>query len=169
MSGHELADIFARLSDQDQEDALLRSLELLFARSEWGVAEEFIKLVMSLPGHDNLRLNALALGIRTALRLEKTEAAFERFELLLAQAGQGGDLAAEAILQLAEALLPARADKLVAIWDACAVMPMRKDARQAWRKAGHLLAQACAGNRNEAEAARIRALLAASHDRLKRA
>lgn len=156
-----LADIFARLPKADQVAALIHSLEMIFARSEWPLINDLLPEILRMQGQEKLRTHALSIGVKAALRLREYDLAFEHYQQLQESGKSHTDtlLQIEALYQMVIQILPAKADKLSAIWESFISPDMPIEALEVWAKIGILLWQAFSKTRQEGRASYIKVRL----------
>lgn len=149
-----LADLYKLLPEADQETALINSIELIFARSEWPLLNDLLPHMLSLEGHESVRAHALSIGAKAALRLGQPDLAFARCQNLL-EFGKSQiniRLQVEALYQLAIQILPGRAERLMSMWGALDPDQMPKETAELWARIGVLLCGTVSKNREEENA-----------------
>lgn len=146
-----LADIFTLLPKADQEAALIHSLEMIFAKSQWPLINALLSPVLHLRGYWKLRANALMIGVKAALRLREYDLAFERFQQLLelGKPDKNIQIKIETLYQMAIQILPARTDMLAFLWESFIPEELPMEALEVWAKIGVLLHEAFSKNRQE--------------------
>lgn len=155
--------IFALLPEEDQEEALLYALELVYARGEWQLACEALERILHLQVNKKLYGRAILLGIKAALRLSKPEIALERFQRLLAlkPCAASRALQMESLFLISSHVLPCRAEKLAVLWEELGASTMSASSRQLWARTGAMLEKTFTKNGNPVQANKIRDLATA--------
>lgn len=150
MSEASLITVFSLLPVEEQQKAILESLELMFAKGEWGAIDELLMPIQQIRGQGIFKAHALAIGVKCALRHKNYDMALERYNLI-AHMGDNPDVAeilGEVLYQLAIYLLPSHATKIYALWRPLIFPDMQMGLQNNLGEVGVMLAGAFDKTRN---------------------
>ena len=118
MSKTDFVPIFSLLPEEYQKQAILGRMEFMFANAEWNEIEKLLPAILNLQDQSQFKADVLLIGIKCALRLQKINLAFERYELLsdIINASNLADIQARALFLFASQILPHKSKKIFFYW-----------------------------------------------------
>lgn len=153
-----LLNVFGRLPEEHQKEAILERLQLMLAKGEWSSVEEVLAEIMQIAGHESFKAHACAMGIKCAIRLREYDKAIQRYEMLSTCEEVPGiiSLKAESIYQLAMRMPPERASKIFTLWEELLASDMPEGLQRSLGETGMLLAKAFQKNRDGEHASLVK-------------
>lgn len=161
MSETSLLGICGMLPESCQEQAILNCLNMRLANGEWSEVDSILISVGQIRGHTRFKANALAIGVKCAVRSKNLALALERFDSL-SNLGMGADIVtckADALLQLASPLLSDKPGQLARLWTQLLSYPLPIDAQDTCRLIGLMLVRQCRKNQDSVTANQIQELV----------